>query len=143
MSRIIIFLIGIISLTSCEPYCPRCGYYDHCICITYKPNHGGDYFYAEKLLGTWQCSHNTIVGTMNIKEIDFINQYKCDIVYSIANETTYYTKTYSYAYDGNYIKFTDGFDTFIFHIDGYLFPELYLRSSYDKYTWRKVKSHGC
>lgn len=145
LKKYIILVLVALCAISCEPYCPQCGYYGHCGCsnYNYQVNYGGDNFYAEKLLGTWQCSHNTVVGDINIKEIEFINQYKCDIIYSVSNQTTYRTKTYSYTYVNNYIKFSDGFDTFMFHIEGYLFPELYLRDSFNKYTWRKVKSHGC
>ena len=39
----------------------------------------GDAFYAEKLLGTWQCYYPMIIGGVEFKEIKFMSNGKADI----------------------------------------------------------------
>ena len=145
MKKIILILFAIITLTSCDEYCPICGRYgDYCTCErNYLGYANGDYFCAETLLGTWQCDYNTVVANMNIKEIKFFGSHKCDITYSEGRETSWYTDTYVYSYVGGYIKFYNNVNGFTFKVDGFLFPELYVRDSFNKYTWRKVKAYGC
>lgn len=140
MKKFILFLVTIIAFVACEPYCPYCegrGYCDYCgenrgVTYTY------DKFYADKLIGVWQCSHNTSVGNINLKEITFIDNRKCDIVYSVGKTTDWYTETYSYSYSSGYIRFTKNGVTFSFHMKGYIYPELYVEDSFGQYNWHKV-----
>ena len=148
MKKVILLLLVIVALTSCEKYCPICDRYGDCSCNTrsgesYGVTYYGDQFYADKLLGTWQCDYNTIVGNMNIKEIKFVSNRKCDITYSVSRNVGWYTDTFNYSFSSGYLRFTRGGSTFSFHYVGYIFPELYLEDSNGKYTWRKVKSYGC
>ena len=137
-----LLLLGSIFLASCDEYCPYCEEYD-CRCEQNCIRYNSDYFCAETLLGTWQCDYYNYVGNMLLKEIKFLNNRKCDITYSVGNSTDWYTETYNYSYVGKTIRFSKGNSIFEFHIDGYIFPELYLRDSFNRYTWRKVRSYGC
>jgi hypothetical protein len=120
-------------------------YGNSCRCEKNGVTYYYDNFYADKLLGTWQCSYNTIIysTSMNIKEIKFITNRKCDIVYSIGRNVDWYTETYNYSYSSGYIRFSREGNTFSFYIAGYIFPELYLEDSMGKYTWHKVRANGC
>lgn len=146
MRKIVLLLIAIISLSSCDNYCPYCDGYGNCdycgsrVGIAYKD---GDYFSSEKLLGTWQCDYNNYVGNMLLKEIEFFDGNKCDIVYSIGREVDWYTDTFTYSYVSGYIKFARNGTAFSFKVKGYLFPELYVQDSFGTYSWRKVKAYGC
>lgn len=142
MRKIILLIAIIASVCSCERYCPFCddhGDCDHCgnkPTLTYK----SDSFYADKLIGTWQCSYNTVVGKMNLKTIEFIDSRRCDITYSEYQEVDWYTETFIYSYSGQYLKFSRNGVTFSFHIKDYIFPELYVEDSFGKYTWKKIKT---
>ena len=144
MKKVILLLLAIVALTSCEKYCPYCNEYERdCRCERNGITYNYDHFYADKLLGTWQCDYNTTIGTMNLKEIDFFSSSKCDIIYSIGKNTEWYTETFDYSYVGKYLRFSRGRTNFSLYIKGYIFPELYLEDSFGEYTWRKVKSYGC
>lgn len=146
MKKAILMLITIVTLTLCDCcYCPVCGEWSNdCTCnrnyVNYK---GGDYFCAKTLLGTWQCDYPTIVGNMEIKQINFIDDWNCDITYAIGREPDWYTHTYRYSYSNKCLRFSRNGSTFSFIFNGYLFPELYLKDSRYNYTWRKVRSYGC
>ena len=146
-NKIILLLLAVITLTSCD--CPYCEYDDY----GYRENGGqtakltynGDYFCADKLLGTWQMDYGCTVGNIELKEIKFLDGWYCDITMAQVRNTDWYTETWTYTYYGNTIKFArnDGRTAFSFKINGYTFPELYLQDSFGRYTWRKVRSYGC
>ena len=148
MKKVILLLLAIVALVSCEKYCPICDRYGDCTCgnrdggYSYGVNYQGDYFCAEKLLGTWQCNYTTIVGNMTIKSIKFVSNRKCDITYSLGRNTEWYTDTFNYTFSSGYLRFS-GVANFSFCYRGYIFPELYLEDSNGRYTWRKTKSYGC
>ena len=66
----------------------------------------GDVFYAEKLLGTWQCYYPMIIGGMEFKQIKFMSNGKADITMAKQRDTEWYTETYDYAYYGNTLRFS-------------------------------------
>ena len=103
----------------------------------------GDVFYAEKLLGTWQCYYPMIIGGMEFKQIKFMSNGKADITMAKQRDTEWYTETYDYAYYGSTLRFSRNGSNITLHIDGYLFPELYLRDSFGRYTMAKRKADGC
>ena len=103
----------------------------------------GDAFYAEKLLGTWQCYYPMIIGGVEFKEIKFMSNGKADITMAKQYNTDWYTETYDYAYYGNTLRFSKTGSNFTFKVEGYLFPELYLMDSLSRYTMAKRKSDGC
>ncbi len=145
MKKIWIFLLLLlVSLTSCDKLCFCDEIYDEYPSHNTKPNREGDKFYADKLLGTWQTT-STYVGNLEIKQIEFINNRLCDITYSEGYRTTWYTETFLYSYSGGYLTFGRADDkySFAFKIEGYTYPELYLRDSFGQYAWHKVKSYGC
>lgn len=96
-----------------------------------------DVFYARKLLGIWQCDYKTIIGSMNIKEINFLTTNICDITYTLGRQTAQYTETYNYSYVGKTLIFTSASRTFIFQIENYLYPELRVRDSFGTHVWTK------
>ena len=145
MKKFIFIIFTLATLfVSCEKYCPYCDGYgcDYCG-VTRTLTYTNDYFCAEKLLGTWQCDYDNYVGNMLLKEIKFLSSKKCDIIYSIGRNTEWYTDTFNYSYSGSYIKFSNNGTAFSYRIDGFIFPELYVRDSFGKYTWKKVRSYGC
>ena len=103
----------------------------------------GDTFYAEKLLGTWQCYYPMIIGGVEFKEIKFMSNGKADITMAKQYSTARYTETYDYAYYGSTLRFSKTGRNFTFKVEGYLFPELYLMDSLSRYTMAKRKSDGC
>ena len=103
----------------------------------------GDVFYAEKLLGIWQCYYPMIIGGMEFKQIKFMSNGKADITMAKQRDTEWYTETYDYAYYGNTLRFSRKGNNISLHIDGYLFPELYLIDSFGCYTMAKRKADGC
>lgn len=136
---LLLLLIGAI-LISCE--CPyeeykKKGFYN-----------GQDVFYAEKLLGTWQCYYPMSVANYEIKSMKFVTSNKVDIVVAKFNSVDWYQYTYNYTYYGDYIKFSSQYAdynirNFTFRIVGYLYPELILQDSFGKYKMAKRKSNGC
>ena len=103
----------------------------------------GDVFYAEKLLGTWQCYYPMVIGGVEFKQIKFMSNGKADITMAKQRDTEWYTETYDYAYYGSTLRLSRNSSNISLHIDGYLFPELYLSDSFGRYTMAKRKSAGC
>jgi len=103
----------------------------------------GDVFYADKLLGTWQCYYPMIIGGVEYKQIKFMSGGKADITMAKQHDTEWYTETYNYAYYGNTLRFSRSGTSISLTIEGYLYPELYLRDSYGRYTIAKRRAADC
>lgn len=105
-----------------------------------KRNANNNGFYAERLLGIWQCSYNMSVGGVDFKEIKFMSNGKADIIMAQPYDTEWYTETFNYAYYGNTLRFSKGRTNFQFTIKDWLFPELTLCDSFGTYviTLRRV-----
>ena len=103
----------------------------------------GDVFHADVLLGTWQCYYPMIIGGMEFKQIKFMSGGKADITMAKQRDTEWFTETYNYAYYGNTLRFSRSGSNISLTIDGYLFPELYLRDSFGRYTMAKRRADGC
>ena len=134
-------LLGIMAavmLISCE-----CPYLEEKENQGYQPHTKSDAFYSEKLLGTWQCYYPMIIGGVEFKEIKFLSNGKADITMAKQRDTEWYTETYDYTYYGSTLRFSKNGSNISLHIDGYLFPELYLSDSFGSYTIAKRKSDGC
>lgn len=99
----------------------------------------GDVFYADVLPGTWQCSYNMTIGGMEFQQIKFMSDGKADITMAKQHDTEWYTETYNYAYHGNTLRFSRTGSNISLTIEGFLFPELYLRDSFGHYTLAKHK----
>ena len=97
----------------------------------------GDLFYADVLLGTWQCSYNMTIAGMEFKQIKFMTNGKADITMAEEHRTDWYTITYDYAYYGNTLRFSKDRSNISLTIKGFLFPELYLHDSFGSYTITK------
>lgn len=139
--KTMLYLVAALLLASCEcPYLEKEEY-------EYRQNThrsvNGDVFYADKLLGTWQCYYPMIIGGIEFKEIKFMSNGKADITMAKQRDTDWYTETYDYAYYGSTLRFSRNGSNISLHIDGYLFPELYLRDSFGRYTMAKRKADGC
>ncbi len=96
-------------------------------------------FYADVLLGTWQCYYPMVIGGVEFKQIMFMSDGRADITMAKPNDTEWYTDTYKYAYYGNTLRFSRNESNISLTIEGYLFPELYLRDSFGHYTLAKRK----
>ena len=139
MKYIIVLVLSFI-ICSCDVYCPYCGAYECHSCHHYKSNDNGDIFTANKLIGTWQVEYGCFIGSFEIKEIKFVDNSYCEMILEDINTLEYNVYPFKYAYDWKYINFSNGKGMNIsFKIDGYLFPELYVRDSFGKYVWKKVK----
>jgi len=142
-----IFILFAIVIASCE--CPYAEWdddgYHESGGKQAKVTYNGDYFCADKLLGTWQMDYGCIVGNIELKEIKFLDGWYCDITMARMRTTDWFTETWAYTYYGNAIKFArnDGRTAFSFTIKNYIWPELYLEDSFGRYTWRKVRAYGC
>lgn len=131
--RKIFFCGASLLLLSCE--CPYLDEED-------RPYHhqaatNGDVFYADELIGTWQCYYPMVIGEMEYKQIKFLSNGKADITMAKQRDTEWFTETYDYAYYGKTIRFSRGRNNISLNIDGYLFPELYLSDSFGYYTIAK------
>ena len=137
----VLYLVSAWLLLSCEcPYLEKEEYeYQQ---NTYR-SVDGDVFYADKLRGTWQCYYPMIIGGVEFKEIKFLSNGKADITMAKQRDTDWYTETYDYAYYGNTLRLSRNGSNISLHIDGYLFPELYLSDSFGSYTMAKRRSDGC
>ncbi len=129
IGRISLVVLGVLSCTSCE-----CPYQDELERAHHRQTSTGDVFYADKLLGTWQCYYPMIIGGMEFKQIKFMSGGKADITMARQYDTEWFTETYNYAYSGNTLRFSRSGSNFSLTIEGYLFPELYLRDSFGCYT---------
>lgn len=127
-------LMLILTLASCEYYpddwCP----YDS------QPSRSNQRnpLTVEKLIGTWQCSYDTRVGTTNLKQIRFINYTQCEIIECEVYDTEWRTLPYAWTTYGGYIKFSGNNKNFSFKIEDYIWPELYIRDSFGIYSLRKI-----
>lgn len=142
MKKLILLFLAITCLVSCN--CQYCGE-RKCVCNEYGVRYNYDYFCADKLLGEWQISYPCKVGNMEIKDIKFFDGWKCDIIMAESRNTDWFTETWTYTYVGKYITFSriGKSTTFSFYVDGYIYPELYLKDSFGTYTWRKIKPYDC
>ena len=134
----LLFVLFALILVSCE-----CPYQDELDRAQYRKYSSGDVFYAEKLLGTWQCYYPMIIGGVEFKQIKFMDGGKADITMAKQHDTEWYTETYNYAYYGNTLRFSRSGSNISLTIEGYLFPELYLRDSFGRYTIAKRRADGC
>ena len=98
-----------------------------------------DAFYADVLVGTWQCDYQMIIAGYEFKQIVFMSNGKADITMTKEHDTDWFTETYSYAYYGNTLRFSRGRNNISLNIEGFLFPELYVRDSLGHYTLTKRK----
>ena len=133
-------LIAIAALIcgSCE-----CPYQDELDRAHQRKSSTGDVFYADVLLGTWQCYYPMIIGGMEFKQIKFMSGGKADITMAKQYDTEWYTETYNYAYYGNTLRFSRSGSNISLTIEGYLFPDLDLRDSFGRYTMAKRRADGC
>lgn len=106
-------------------------------------NTQGDRLTADLLPGLWQCYYPMYVGNVEFKEVRIFSNGKADIIMEKVGGSDYYAETYKWRYDGKYLSFTKGNTTYQFQITGYLWPELFLRDSYGKYTWAFRRSEDC
>ena len=150
MKKIIFLLLAVISFASCE--CPYASWDDYGY-----PENGGktarltnssDYFCADKLLGKWECYYPMIVylpefGEVEFKSMDFKDESVVDIELVKVYDTDRRFYTFSYAYTGKTLKFSRKGSTISFSFENYIWPEVFLRDSFGRYTMRKVKAYGC
>ena len=134
----LLFALFALILASCE-----CPYQDELDRAQNRKSSTGDVFYAEKLLGTWQCYYPMIIGGVEFKQIKFMDGGKADITMAKQYDTEWFTETYNYAYYGNTLRFSRSGSNISLTIEGYLFPELYLRDSFGRYTIAKRRADGC
>ena len=137
LTRLLIALVALICV-SCE-----CPYQDELDRAHQRKSSTGDVFYADVLLGTWQCYYPMIISGVEFKQIKFMSGGKADITMAQQHDTEWYTETYSYAYYGNTLRFSRSGSNISLTIEGYLFPELYLRDSFGHYTMAKRRADGC
>ena len=133
----LLLLLFVLIWASCE--CPYQDELEH----THQHKAAGDEFHADVLLGTWQCYYPMIIGGMEFKQIKFMSGGKADITMAKQYDTEWYTETYNYAYYGNTLRFSKSGSNISLTIEGYLFPELYLRDSFGRYTMAKRRADGC
>jgi hypothetical protein len=84
-----------------------------------------------------------ISGGVEFKQVKFMSGGKADVTMAKQYYTEWYTETYNYAYYGNTLRFSRSGTNISLTIEGYLFPELYLRDSFGHYTMAKRKADGC
>lgn len=136
IAKLSIVLLALI-VTSCE-----CPYKDE-LDRAQQRKTTGDVFHADVLLGTWQCYYPMIIGGVEFKQIKFMSSGKADITMAKQYDTEWYTETYKYAYYGNTLRFSRSGSNISLTIEGYLYPELYLRDSFGRYTMAKRRADGC
>ena len=137
LTRLLIALVALIC-ASCE-----CPYQDELDRAHQRKSSTGDVFYADVLLGTWQCYYPMIISGVEFKQIKFMSGDKADITMAQQHDTEWYTETYNYSYYGNTLRFSRSGRNISLTIEGYLFPELYLRDSFGHYTMAKRRADGC
>ena len=137
LTRLLIAIVALIC-ASCE-----CPYQDESDRAQQRKSSTGDVFYADVLLGTWQCYYPMIISGVEFKQIKFMSGGKADITMAKQHDTEWYTETYSYTYYGNTLRFSRSGSNISLTIEGYLFPELYLRDSFGHYTMAKRRADGC
>ena len=136
LNRLLFVLVALVCV-SCE-----CPYQDE-LERAHQHKTTGDVFYADVLLGTWQCYYPMIICGIEFKQIKFMSGGKADITMAKQYDTEWYTETYNYAYYGNTLRFSRNGSNISLTIEGYLFPELYLRDSFGRYTLAKRRADGC
>ena len=137
MKKLLLILTAAFLLIGCE-----CPYQDKQDRVQQRKT-AGDAFYADVLLGTWQCYYPMIIGGVEFKQIKFMSGGKADITMAKQHDTEWYTETYDYAYYGNTLRFSRSGSNIPLTIEGFLFPELYLRDSFGRYTMAKRKAADC
>ena len=124
----LLWLVSVLLLMSCD-----CPWEEE----RWRTSTKGNTFYADMLIGTWQCYHPMVVGGVEFKQITFMSGGKADIIMAKKQDTDWYTETYNYTYYDNTLRFSRGRNNLSFTIDDFLFPELYLRDSFGRYTMAK------
>ena len=79
MTKLLFTLFALI-LVSCE-----CPYQDELNrAQQHKTNINGDVFYADVLLGTWQCYYPMVIGGVEFKQIMFMSDGRADITMALS-----------------------------------------------------------
>ena len=130
--KVLLLMMSAMLLASCE-----CPYLDDLDRAQLRKQNTGDVFYADKLIGTWQCDYQMVIAGYEFKQIVFLSNGKADITMAKEHDTAWFTETYSYAYYGSTLRFSKGRNNISLNIEGYLFPELYVRDSFGHYTLTK------
>lgn len=137
MKKLLLFIVSLFFLTSCDE-CYWCEpYHDYHYGHKWE---GEDCFYADRLIGTWQCCYPMYVGNVEFKQIAFMRNGHADITMAYSRDTQWFTETYNYAYYGNTIKFLKEGKTISFTICSFCSPELMVCDSFGKYVWRYVRT---
>ena len=82
-------------------------------------------------------------GEVEFKSMDFKDESVVDIELVKVYDTDRRFYTFSYAYTGKTLKFSRKGSTISFSFENYIWPEVFLRDSFGRYTMRKVKAYGC
>lgn len=156
MKKVILLAVGLIVLLSCD--CPyeefgedryERGYY------SINRNQKNDAFYADMLLGGWQCDYPMIISGMGellgeqsnkkyeLKWMQFVSYNKCDITIQEVGNVERRVYTFSYLYDGNTIRLSRNNRTVILTIRGFVYPTLYLIDTFGRYTIEKKRAANC
>lgn len=137
MKKFLLLLFSVFLFASCDYYYCDELYED---CREYYKRTGQDYFYAERLIGTWQCCYPMYVGGMEYKQIRFMRNGYADITMTYNRDVDWFTETYNYTYYGNTIRFSRNGQTISFAIYSFLSPELTVYDTFGKYVWRYVRT---
>jgi len=98
---------------------------------------------AEKLPGLWQCYYPMIIGGVEFKEVRMYSNGKADIIMEKLGGSPYYAETFSYSFDGRWLRFTKTGVSYAFQITDYISPELFLRDSNGTYTMAFRRTEEC
>ena len=147
MKKILLLALCALMLScDCYFYEEDCG---RCHKQYYSKRDGNDAFYADMLIGGWQCDYPMIINGMGellgtqpniryeMKWMSFVNYSKCDITLQAVGDIDRQVYTFSYLYDGNTIRLSRNNRTIILTITGFLYPTLSLRDSYGAYKINK------
>ena len=136
MKKLFLLLISAFILTSCDVY-----YCDDDFDGPHTTKwQGNDYFYADRLIGTWQCCYPMLVGSVEFKQIRFMRDGYADITMAYNRDTDWFTETYRYTYYGKTIRFEKNGQVVSFTIYSFLSPELTVYDSLGRYIWRYVRA---
>ena len=133
----LLFVLAL-TLAACE-----CPYLEEKRHSYYNYKNQGDHLTADLLPGLWQCYYPMYVGNVEFKEVRVFSNGKADIIMEKVGGSDYYAETFRWRYDGKFLSFTKDNTSYQFQITGYLWPELFLRDSYGKYTWAFRRSEDC
>ena len=117
MRKLLVFLVSVLLLTSCECWdwdCGKSSRYDRCYVYNER---NGQTFRDEDLLGTWGCT-DIMFGNNEVKEFVVSHLGEANMLLQGHGTVSRFNRTYKYVLSGKYLRFQSKYPDEYGWVDG-------------------------